>query len=168
MSYLAAGDLDLERFVELCRATPWPEDSLIMAFAVDRFSFSRFEMDEGFLTKTDQGRIFSTQGELRWRRIGDHMRAVYLGESPPDGLEDHSGHLTSLEKQTGEYILWGRRTDLENEWLEQQVPNRLAFPVEGRAHSRGRVALVVESWVDASGQPKFARYHSLKEIEGES
>ena len=139
----------------------------MMAFSPARAFFDYFRFDESYISATDQGRIFFPEGELKWRRADDLMRVVYLGkQAPPDGLEDYSPEMEGLKPEKSEFILWGVRTEKENEWIEQQVPHRFAYPVAGKKFARGRVALVVENWLDPAGMARFSRYHSLKELPG--
>jgi len=166
MAFLCADDLDVQQLTALIKNNAWPDDALIMAFAPGRFCFDFYEFDEAFLTETDQGRIFSDKGELRWRRMDDLRRVVYLGEAPPAGMTDCSETLQGHKPEIMERILWGRRTDTQDEWIEQQTPHRFQYPVVENKFSRGYAVLKIENWVDATGVPRFARYHSLTEMEG--
>lgn len=171
MTCLYAQDLDLAEFIQLLRDATWPEDSILMAFSPATARFEFFQFDAHFLPTTDQGRIFSPIGELKWRRVNGRLRVVYLGEPLPSlSLQNHPQELASLNPNPvyEELILWGVRTDLQNEWLEQQVPQFLVYPLVGATYPRGRVALKVEHWVEKERPiPRFSRYHSLKEIEGD-
>ena len=169
MPYLCAKDLDTAQFVELTKNLSVSDDALLMAFspAIARFVFYRFDPD--FFTETEHGRIFSPEWELKWRRIDGRIRTVYLGNAdPPDGLDDHSSELAGLEHDTGQIVLWGRRTDLEPEWVEQQVPKRFAYPISTETFSRGRVVLLVEQWKDSAGGIRFGRYTGIWEIPDEA
>ncbi len=173
MPYLQANNLALEQFIDLIRRYHGQsiQDSqsqpLLLAFSPAQAAFNALVFDEPFLKVTDQGRIFSPEGELNWRRIGGNMRTVYLGEvAPPEGLEDRSSELVGLEKDNSEIVLWGERTETKNEWIEQQVPHRFQYPISTTQHARGRAAIVVEHWNDEFGFARFSRYHSLKEIRG--
>jgi hypothetical protein len=139
-----------------------------MAFSASNARFDFFRFDEAFLNKTEQGRIFSPKGELKWRLVEGGMRVVYLGESPPPGLVNYSDRLDGLHTEQGHLILWGVRTDTKDEWVELQVPHRFVYPLTSKTFSRGRIILVVENWLDSSQIPQFSRYHSIKEIEGGS
>lgn len=169
MAYLFAGDLPDDEATSFANAMVFTESSILMAFYPDRFILKTITPEDIVLEKSEQGRIFSPESELQWRRIGDKLRLVYLGEvPPPEGLEDCSKELDGLQQEKDEFFLWGRRTDLENEWIEQQVPVRFTYPITGNSFSRGRIKLVVEKWIDPSGYPIFSRYQTLEEIEGES
>jgi hypothetical protein len=123
----------------------------MMAFSPAESFFEKFKLDESFLKTTDQGRIFWVSGELKWRRVDGQMRVVYLGkDSPPEGLDDFSDDTDELVRRLDELILWGVRSDTKPEWIEQQVPQRFNYPVSGNQYSRGRVAVVVENWLDSS------------------
>lgn len=151
MPFLHANDLSTDAFTELVRNSAFPEDAILMAFSPAEARFVPFAFDESFLAGTDQGRIFSPRGELKWRRVGDKMRAVYLGDEPFDGLEDHSGEMKELALRQSEFILWRIGMNRETEWIYKKFPSRKA-------------GLVVEEWVDSAGLPRFSRYHSLREV----
>jgi hypothetical protein len=166
--FLCAKDLDLAKFIEIIRETQWPEDGLLLAFSPAQCCFDIFKFDEELLLKTEQGRIFSSAGEFRWRRIDGRIRAVYLGEQPPQGLDDFSGELLKLHTHCEDLILWGERTELNDEWLEQQIPKRIRYPLHSKEYDRGRIVLTVEHWVDDFDIPRFSRYRGIKEIENPS
>lgn len=166
MAFLCADDMDDQEMMALVKDNAWPDDALIMAFAPSRFRFDVYKFDKAFLTETDQGRIFSDKGELRWRRIGERRRVVYLGEAPPGGMTDCTETLKGHEPEIIERILWGKRTDSQNEWVEQQTPHRFQYPVFENKFSQGYAVLKIENWLDATGAPRFARYHSLTEMKG--
>lgn len=171
MACLHAEDLDLEGFLEIITETPWPQDSILMGFspAEARFDIFRSEECRSFIRSSDQGRIFSPKGEFKWRRAESKLRVVYLGLPPaPEGLSDYSDELKPLYAAKSELMLWGKRTDLQDEWIEQQVPHRFAYPISTKTKSWGRAALIVEKWLTKAKIPQFSRYHSIKEIEGEA
>lgn len=143
---------------------------LLLAFSPAQALFKTFAFwDQAFFEATDQGCIFSPEGELKWRRTADLMRVVYLGdEPPPEGLEDRSTELADLRRHNSDFVLWGKRSDIKDEWIEQQVPHRFKYPIATAEFPRGRVAISVESWIDVFGCAQFGRYHSLKEIIGEN
>ena len=169
MPFLHSKDFAPEEFIVFIGQYRFPENALMMAFSPAEMFFDQFKLDELFLKETDQGRIFWAGGELKWRRVDGQMRVVYLGtEAPPVGLEDHSHEINDLESSTHELIFWGVRSDKKPEWIEQQVPQRFVYPITGNQYSRGRVAVVVENWLDSSKIVRFSRYQSLKEISGEN
>ncbi len=155
MPFLHADDLNTEDFIEIVRKASFPEDSLLMTFSPAQAYFVPFRFDESYLTGTDQGRIFSPEGELKWRRIGDKMRVVYLGDKPPDGLEDHSTEMSRLKSEQSCFILWRIGIAKKAAWIYKQFPE-------------GQVSLVVEKWLDSSGLARFSRYHGLKAIKEEN
>ena len=178
MAYLCASDLDKSEFLELVKGIPFPDDSILMAFTPGRALFQFYNFDERLLEESDMGRVFNERGELKWSRFYSKLRVVYLGsEPPPEALVDCSHEMAGLAPSRRELLLWGKRTDLEEEWIEQQVPCRFTYPVKSRDFPRGRVALVVEDWLDScdltrftdlpnpGGLVRFSRYHSLKEVE---
>lgn len=167
MACLHAKDLPPEAFLQDVEAASWPEDAMMMVFSLSSACFERFRGDRDLLMGSDQGRIFSPGGELRWRRMANAFRAVYLGEPPaPADLEDRSEVLEGLEAEARELILWGRATEDGRHWIEQQVPHRFAYPTSGEPYTR--VALEVEHWLDADGRSRFARYKRLKTLSGGS
>ncbi len=166
--FLLVNDLTMEAFVGLLRGYECPDNPVLMGFSVSESCIRPYVFDEGFLAAAEQGRIFSLEGEIRWRRVGEKMRVVYLGaRNFTDILTDRSDSLKNLEAKRSELILWGVRTDREQEWIEQHVPHRFSYPVSSDKFSRGRVAVEVENWFDGCGVPRFSRYCCLKEIKGE-
>ncbi len=174
MPFLQVNDFDIDSFFDLiCRyhthaAQHFETLPILLAFSPARALFEILNTDESFFKNTDQGRVFSPEGELKWRRIRDKMRVVFLGDvAPPEGLEDRSSELSDLKKVVSELILWGERTDTKKEWIEQQVPHRFQYPVFTTRYNRGRAAIIIENWNDVFGFPQVSRYHSLKEMPGE-
>lgn len=166
MNRLLSYQASPEEFSSILQHSEWPEDSLLMAFSINRFWFEPYKDQSGYLVQTEQGRIFSPRGELKWRYVNQGYRMVYLGEGGPEPMEDLSYELEGLTASTRTFFLWGVRTDFENEWIEQQVPHRFEYPVYTAEYSRGRVKLQVQEWKNRAGVPCFARYHSLQEVEG--
>ncbi len=165
--HLCSGDLSPGRFLELINAHSWPEAAILMAFTPAEARLIRFVGDDLFLSTTEQGRIFSPEGELRWRSLGQTIRMVYLGYPQiSNDLSDYSSELETLSPFNQRFLLWGERTDSQNEWLEQQTPHRFNYPIDSAQFPRGRAALVVEQWVNAAKIPQFSRYHSIIEVKG--
>ncbi len=165
MPFLFANDLDMDEFLHVVENYSWPDEPVLMAFSPAEVRFEVFSFDESFLAVTEQGRIFSPDGELKWRRTDSRMQVVYLGNKDSlERLENCSQEMDGLEREESDIILWGVRTDTENEWIEQQVPHRFNYPVSGNIF-RGRAAIVVEKWIDLSGLARFSRYHNLKEMQ---
>ncbi|KPA14378.1 hypothetical protein MHK_005399 [Candidatus Magnetomorum sp. HK-1] len=170
MTCLLANDVKLDQFLRVIKAYQCPEHAALMSFSPALTVFERFQFEEKFLIHTHEGRIFSEEGELKWRRIDHMMRMVYLGkESDIELLNDHSKELTSnIKPRRSDIILWGERTNLENKWIEQQVPHCFNYPIDGNEYKYGRVAIEVESFVDNSGMALFRRFCRVKEIKGET
>jgi hypothetical protein len=155
MPFLHANDLSSDDFIEMVRNASFPEKSLLMSFSPAKAYFVPFLFDESYLVGTDQGRIFSPEGELKWRRIRDKIRVVYLGDNSPDGLENHSTEMSGLKSEQHRFILWRIGIAKKAAWIYKEFPE-------------GQVYLVVEKWLDSSGSARFSRYHSLKAIKEES
>lgn len=172
MPLLFAKDFSTQEFISFVNNGQWPEKSILMAFYPDSFKFKTIGSDNVLSSDTEEGRIFWPEGELRWRKIEQGMRVVYIGDdTPPLDLDNFSTEMDGLQPEKEEFFLWGIRTDKnkeedDDEWIEQQVPHRFVYPVSGEEYSRGRVKLIVEKWVDNSGFARFSRYHSLEECKG--
>ena len=165
--YLLANDTDLTQFLTIVSDYKCDDDPVIMAFSPAKAVFDSYVFNESFLKETEQGRIFSLSGELKWRRIDYFMRIVYLGKkSAITGLEDYSHEVQSLTSSISEFILWGERTDRTEEWIEQKVPHRFFYPIFEKKYSHGRVALEIENLSNSAGMLKFSRYCRIKEIPG--
>ena len=120
------------------------------------------------LTRTLSGRLFSSEGELRWRflpMLGDRsIRAVFLGKAE---LGEHweklkpRPELEGLSPTIMEYQLWGQQTsETPGEWIELRIPHRFRYPVESGVPRSGRILakLEVELWRDRTGRVHFVRF----------
>ena len=168
MTELLAGQIPVEALQRVLSELPWPHDAILLAFAPERFWFAPLHDQVESMEPTEQGRVFSPQGELKWRQLESDLQVVYLGsDGPKDWLTDESDELTGLQPLWRDVYLWGERTDLEQEWIEQQVPHRFQYPVTSQLYPRGRIQVRLEEWCNAAGLPCFVRYHSLQEVKGE-
>jgi len=162
--FLYADDLSRENFIRLVQRFSFSESWLLMAFTPGKAVFESYVNDENLWSETDHGRIFSAEGELKWRWTGDTMRTVFLGTiEPPAGLVNFSPELDGLKSNTCQYFLWGTKTQEKGPWIEMQVPHHFEFPISDPKFSKGRIVLVIEHWNDNSDMTKFSRYHSLIE-----
>jgi hypothetical protein len=170
MACLFANTVDFEQFIRVIKSCQHMENGVLMSFSPAQNVFEKFHLKEKELLKTQEGRIFAESGEIKWRRIDRDMRMVYLGAQQDfDCLNDHSKHLKPvIEKRRSDIILWGERTHLENEWIEQQVPHRFNYPIDGNLFAKGRVAIEVENFFDNRGVALFSRFCRVKEIKGET
>jgi hypothetical protein len=164
---LQASDLNEGVFINLLRDSIWPDNARIMAFGVAQ---ARFEFYSGGNTRDllgfEQGRIFSPEGELKWRKIDSWFRTVYLGEGGFLELADESSMLLDLTSRGNEVLLWGERTDLEPEWLEHHVPHIFKYPFSGGSIRGGRLAMIIQEWLDSAGRVQYLRYVDLIEKGG--
>jgi hypothetical protein len=117
------------------------------------------------LSRSQAGRIFSSSGELRWRRLasaGDGLyRIVFLGDCDwlPDGWSDHSQVLDRLIRRVERQFLWGQQTEHSpGEWIELRIPHRFRYPISAACRA---VQAEVEIWEDDAGQPQFVRLCAL-------
>jgi len=170
MACLFANTVDLDQFLRVIKDCQHLENGVLMSFSPARAVFEKFHLKEKDLLQTQEGRIFAEPGEIKWRRMDRNMRMVYLGAHHNfDNLNDYSEYLKPvIEKRRSDIILWGERTHLKNEWIEQQVPHRFNYPIDGKLFAKGRVAIVVENFFDNSGVALFSRFCGVKEIKGES
>jgi len=165
MQKLYSNDLDVDSFINIIESMNFNETPLMMAFSNSNAVFERYKFDETFLSETDNGKIFSPEGELKWRRIDNQMRVVYLGNQEHiDGLNDYSSEIKDYKTKYSNLILWGKRIGQQKEWFENQVPNLFPYPITEKKYSQGRVAIVVESLIDSTGKIQFSRYFDIKEI----
>ena len=124
------------------------------------------ELARDCLARSTAGRLFASEGELRWRVIPalgqSCWRAVFLGTDDwtHSALDDHSAVLDGLHPHRDGFLLWGQQTDATpDEWVELRIPHRFRYPVAG--NPRG-VRVVVEQWRDDAGEPHFIRLCGLE------
>ena len=124
------------------------------------------ELARGCLLRSTAGRLFDSDGELRWRIIPalgqSCWRTVFLGNADwvGDALKDHSANLNDLHTRQDSFFLWGQQTDVTpEEWIELRIPHRFRYPITGNPN---RVKVVVEQWEDDTGEPHFVRLCDLE------
>lgn len=125
------------------------------------------------LARSTAGRLFASDGELRWRvvpALGESCwRTVFLGSADWVGanLDDNSEALNGLfpTRDQDRFFLWGRQTDeTPGEWIELRIPHRFRYPVAGDC---ANVQAEVEQWCDEVGEPHFLRLCDLVPAEEE-
>lgn len=169
---LYANDLLRQDFIETIKNQTWQTMPIVIAFTLEQAYFQEFKFDNGLFGQTTEGRIFSEEGEIKWRRLGEMLRVVYFGVgTPPQNLIDYTADLDELKESYTSFILWGRRYIkdgvLTNEWIEHQVPHRFTYPIVKNDTKGNRVCVKVENWSNNVGEIKFSRYHSLTVISEE-
>lgn len=166
MPFLKARDITSDEWKCLLEGLSIPQARMIIE-SPEAIIFDWFDKSK-VLNQFFRGRIFSPSGEFKWRKIGGLYRTVSLGDNDWVGnaLDDFCHELSSLERRLSGYILWGERHDLEPEWIEQIIPQRLCYPLSNGKIARGRVKLIIEEWVSKTGEVVFNRLYDLKETEG--
>jgi len=168
MAILKAKDLDRNSWKALIDNLPAPDGTCMIIETIEKLRFEVFDAKGIPFESCIRGRIFHPEGELRWRLIDGHYRTVFLGNADwiGDILIDAPSELKELNPQVCNMILWGRRRDMEDEWIEQAVPHRFHYPLEGGNISQGRLKLITENWYDSFGRLVFSRFKNLEETEG--
>ncbi len=173
-SILYANDLSRQDFTETIRNQIWQTTPIVIAFTLEHAYFQEFEFNNQLFVQTTEGRIFSPEGETKWRMVGEKLRVVYLGVGvPPQNLIDNTLELGNLVKEENltHFVLWGKRFlkegVLTNEWIEHQVPRRFTYPCAKNDSANNRICVRVENWVNNVKETKFSRYHSIMEISEE-
>ena len=166
---LYANDLSRPDFIETIKNHRWQTKPIVIAFTLEQAYFHEFTFDNYLFNQTTEGRVFSEEGEMKWRKIGDKLRVAYFGFiTPPPKLNKHKLELEGLKKEESRFILWGRRYVKDgvrtNEWIEHQVPHRFTYPVVENKDENDRVSLIVENWTNNVGKIIFSRYQSIVEI----
>lgn len=115
-------------------AITWPDDTLMILERLPLRWLEQEEIETGLrfevfepeapFNQYERGRIFHEAGELRWEKINQKFRTVYVGSDeialPPDFTKDDTLSLHK-EEQPQSYYLWGKRlTDDALAILERQ------------------------------------------------
>lgn len=166
MTILKSKDIIIDELISILESLP--DDMRIVRENPESMLFDWFSSDVS-IENSYRGRIFSEAGEVKWRKIGNKYRTVFLGNQDLVGtyLDDYSCKLEGLlEPPPCKYVLWGERTKLKNEWVEQVVPHRFKYPFNDGNFSDGRLVLVIKELRDSSMQTIFNRFEKLEEIGG--
>lgn len=168
MTIFKAKDLSMEELSSLLEHLEVPDMTRMIIETPAQASFTWYR---GNTIPDDctRGRIFHPEGELKWRRIEGIYRSVFLGEKNwvGDLLDDATKELEGLLPKNGEMVLWGRRINLSDEWIEQSVPHRFHYPFQGGSIPYGRLKLLSTNWYDLLGRLVLTRFMDVIEMEGE-
>lgn len=153
--------LTLRRLVadNLTALSPNPQDAKSlwgMLESAAEFRFRLFDSKENWADWT-AGRIFGSEGELRFWRRGDFIHAVLLTDDDTAGLQhfEQECALTDYHEQTQEEFLWrGKQPSLGDTFVETRLPRNLKYPVP---HSTTQPKLKVKTYAH-NGIPKFVRF----------
>ncbi|MBI2566879.1 MAG: hypothetical protein HYV63_07610 [Candidatus Schekmanbacteria bacterium] len=178
MAVLRCADIDRERLAAVAEALAGDgEGWWLWSTSAGDWRLRRWHA--GALPEdSEEGRLFSRAGELRWRRIGadpkngvEAMRAVFLGDAAPPAIASFAvrdEELARCRRSEAPVVLWGRLLERGSQpvWFEQQIPHRLRYEPEagglGDGEARGgdgdgdgdapeRVALLQEEWRSGQG-----------------
>ncbi len=97
--------------------------------------------DEARIVKCDpdlpaswpQGRAFSPEREVRWRRLGEHYRVDVLIEEASLDAEWRRTATDINGLKDRKILLWGelgKDPDSPEEWIEVRIPQPLHYPVD--------------------------------------
>jgi len=154
MTILKSKDIIIDELISILESLP--DDMRIVRENPESMLFDWFSSDVS-IENSYRGRIFSEAGEVKWRN--QDLVGTYL--------DDYSCKLEGLlEPPPCKYVLWGERTKLKNEWVEQVVPHRFKYPFNDGNFSDGRLVLVIKELRDSSMQTIFNRFEKLEEIGG--
>ncbi len=119
MAILKAKDLNCEEWKTLIDELSVPDETRMIVESIEDIRFEWYDKDRFPIGNCIRGKIFNSQGELKWRLIGDVYRTVFLGDNDWSGgiLIDLSQELNELSAKKDWIVLWGTRTDLKDEWL---------------------------------------------------
>jgi len=113
-----------------------PADALFLGEAPGVVALCRYgDVPETQWTRAD---VFTSEWNLRIRRLGDAARTVAAGSVPGLSQFGEAGREASLDEAGDDpkrVVLWGRRNAGETQWLELRVPH-LMTP-ESDLHPRG-------------------------------
>lgn len=170
MTIFKAKDLSKDIWQSLLEHLEVPQQTRMIIETPEQVVFTWFKASLIPFADCTRGRIFHTKGELKWRQIDGCYRSVFLGREDwvGDILDDAADELEGLLPENGEMVLWGMRTDLTNEWIEQSVPHRFNYPFEGGSIPYGRLKLITENWHDSLGHLVLTRFLDLQEMEEEN
>jgi hypothetical protein len=142
---------------------------------------------------TTQGSAFGDVGELRWRRIGNVLRAALVAEINDQVRQNLSTAIATLKpklgatnsehgslhdetqpivenylSREGKVLLWGTDRNAQGAWVETRIPKLLYYPVipqERRAKDEySRVEMHHIAYADARGQVVAYRHTHLSAI----
>ena len=142
------------------------DDAYVIISRADDVQFRRLDSVDlqTELTSWEEGRAFSTEAELRWRRTMDNTFSLLLltedsGRIPANWQHLGENWTTQLHHKDEENIrVWGDRK-VGSSWAEARIPRMLDYPV-GEDVKSFRLSWL-EYW-DGNGAPRLTRLRGIE------
>jgi len=179
-------DAKLTQISPTIMSIDWPQDTIMWLERIPLTLLNETERANGIrLEQFDpttnfeewaRGRIFSTDGELRWEQQDGLFWVVYCGKNLdlPSFTQETLTDLQSENLRVDErsYFLWGKRVEAQDlatlglpaqtvAFVELQIPRILRYPVSSAAK---RVKMKVKEYFAADGSLAYARFIGLEEV----
>lgn len=108
-----------------------PQEWLDEAARETGLRFEHFDPTKPFesYNQWERGRIFNTDGELRWEKIGAEFHTVFVGDDGialPDGFRKDP-LLANAEQNTRQLYLWGKRLEAQALQAMGRQPTDIVF-----------------------------------------
>jgi hypothetical protein len=150
-----------ETALGLLLTTPPASFNWMILEAVDEVMFDGYHSAID-LSRYDNGRVFGTDGEVRWQRDEKKFHVLLVGSiaQPPTSLVAYSKELPAnlFEYKRRRYYLWGEWTDNLRDWVEASVPHIFNYPTPPSS-GRWRYALTTIEYVNRiTGEMEFYRF----------
>ena len=115
----------------------------------------------------DHGWLFSKEAELKWRRLDNELRFVYLGKSSCIIPENNtSKDISDLKKENAqEFIAWGTKGK-KPDFYEERLGQSFAYPIDEKMNdgeSGTTPAFEFIKYINPNnGELKFWRHSQIK------
>jgi len=138
------------------------KDSFKFAFLTNPYDAKiEFYRNVDQLEGWTKGRIFGSDAELRWRRVGNLLHVVFLtdGDEVPECFTcPVPNPLENLEcDDSDKRYLWGSQRNPDGTWEEERIARTLRYPVK----NSGKVPKLVICKYHDRGIVKFRRYKEV-------
>ncbi len=167
--YVKQGRVTRQQFIDLLRKL-FPQRCYYLAQRADDCRFHFYNPGEaGWLADHwTEGRVFSSEAEVRWRKLGaEGFEVMALAEEDiglePFGLEPDGIEWQAVKREgaRGGIYLWGAYREDLGRWVETRIPRRLFYPVEEDRKEGRFVRLSHVDYYAPNGAVQFVRLTDL-------
>lgn len=110
----------------------------------------------------NNGRLFSADSEIRWRKKGKNEFYVLIisdGDEFTD-IEDYERKEITMLNNQHSFYLWGEKEKAGDKWSELRIPEGRKYPVESR------YAKIEVKEYEVGGKPEEGKFYRFYGFEG--
>jgi hypothetical protein len=110
----------------------------------------------------DNGRLFSTDLEIRWRKKGENNFYALIISEGNESLEGYERKNITMRKNHLSFYLWGEKEKAGDKWYELRIPKGWKYPVESKY---AKIKVIEYEVKGKQEEGKFYRFYGFEGVD---